>query len=392
MSFLINRNPSGRIICLHALLRYLYQRFREKPFTLNDMKFDDKSRHSILQTCTLLVKLPSISNPVCPYLENPLSAAKCYLTQSIQEDTQKSKSVSDAFNTLEGLGFINRTDKGGVITKEGIAFILNDYTSSSTLNELKKGLLKYGPFVGLLYEISRSKYPTTKRSNVSLGYPVTDEKVMNGGQVVILSSGSQQDTITRTRSVMFIWAITGGFLLPEGTTKLKDKKKCHVEMLPYIKKKKWTINNFKVIQNDIFKNKILVERPLSYNAMTKSTKALRERNQEDVRSLTLKFEPIIKNRRFAIIYSLAKKSEKNGNLNYRKLIQELIKYPELFVVDKKAFDKVMDRELKIANVAGIPFERKGDLLIPMTNLNIIHLKLGAPNPLIKTLDQILEKI
>lgn len=392
MSFLINRNPSGRIICLHALLRYLYQRFGDKSFTLNEMKYDSKSKHRILQTCTLLIKLPSIANTVCPYLENPLSAAKCYLTQSIQEDTQKSKSVSDAFNALEGLGFINRTDKGGAITKEGVAFISNDYASSFTLHEIRNGLLKYGPFVGLLYEISKSKNNIIKRSDVSLGYPVTDEKIINGGQAIILSSGSQQDTITRTRSVLFIWAITGGFLHPEGIIESKDKNNSHVGMLSYIKEKKWAINKFKILQNDIFKSKILVERPLSYNAMTKSTKALRERNQEDVRSLTLKFEPIIKNRRFAIVYCLAKKSEKNENLNYENLIQELIKYPELFVVDKKTFDKVMDQELKIANVAGIPFERKDDMLIPMTRLNLRHLEMGVPKSVIKALDNILKKI
>ena len=60
MSFLINRNPSGRIICLHALLGYLYIKYGKNPFTLNGLKFDSKSKYNIHQTCTLLTKLPSI--------------------------------------------------------------------------------------------------------------------------------------------------------------------------------------------------------------------------------------------------------------------------------------------------------------------------------------------
>ena len=108
MAYLINRNPSGRLICLHAFSSYLANRFSTGKFRLNDLKYDATCSYSIHQTCKILVKLPAVNFPVCPYLDNPLSQAKCYLTQSIQEDKQKSKSVSDAFNALEGLGLIKR--------------------------------------------------------------------------------------------------------------------------------------------------------------------------------------------------------------------------------------------------------------------------------------------
>ena len=392
MSFLINRNPSGRIICLHALLKYLHNRFGSNPFTLTGLKYDQDAKENIHQTCPSLVKHPSIPFKVCPFLENPLSAAKCYLTQSVQEDKQKSKSVSDAFNALEGLGFVERLNKNGKITKEGIEFISEPYESPNTLIRLRNALVGYGPFIGLLYEISNNS-GKIKRSSVKLGYPVTNEKVIEGGKSITLSTGSQQDTITRTRSVLFIWAATAGFLLPEGINEPTNKKLWHVSMLDYIKSKKWTKNSFIIkLPKDMFKNKILVRQPLYYNAMTKSTKALRERNQESERSLTLKYEPIINNRRFAIVYVLAKKSNSNENLDFNKFVSELKKYPNLFVVSAEDFSDVMEKELEIAIICGMPYKRQKDILSPITKIDLEVLKVGAPDSLINTLDDIIKRI
>jgi len=392
MSYLINRNPSGRIICLHSLLRYLYNKFKTEPFTLSDLKYDSQSKFNIHQTCPLLVKLPSISYKVCPYLENPLSDAKCYLTQSVQEDTQKSKSVSDAFNALEGMEFIRRVDKRGVITKEGIDFISDEFESENTLKRLQSGMLSYGPFVGLIHEIS-NKTRDIYRSEIELGYPITNEKVEVGGRKITLSTGSQQDTITRTRSVLFIWATTSGFLLPESIKEPSNTNVWHAEMLPYTESKKWTINKFNIrVPKMLFSKKLFVKNPLSYNAMTKSTKALRERNQEEERIITLKYEPIITNRRFALVYGLAKKSEKNQTLNFSGYLKELSKYPELFVVNQKDFERAMEIELSICSVCGIPFTRDKFDLTPLTLLDIKELSSGAPLSLIKILDQIIMKI
>jgi len=392
MSYLINRNPSGRIICLHSLISYLYAKFKTEPFTLNDLKYDNQSKYNIHQKCPLLIKLPSIAFKICPYLENPLSNAKCYLTQSIQEDKQKSKSVSDTFNALEGMGFIKRVDKGGMITQAGIEFVSEKFESEKTLLRIKEGLLSYGPFVGFMYEISQ-KTKTINRPQIKLGYPVTNECIDFNGKKIVLSTGSQQDTITRTRSVLFIWAVTSGFLLPEGIEKPRDKNSWHIQMMPYVKSKKWVINKFDIeIPKELFAKKLLVKNPLSYNAMTKSTKALRERNQEEERRLTLKYEPIITNRRFALVYGLAKKSEINQKLNFEKYLKELKKYPNLFVVNAEDFERVMEIELDICSVCGIPYTRDKADLIPLTRLDLKELSTGAPLSLIKTLDQIISKI
>lgn len=397
MAYLINRNPSGRIICLHALLRYLYNKFKDEPFTLTDMKYDADSKYNIHQTCSLLVNLPSVPFPICPYLENPLNKSKCYLTQSVQRDKQKSKSVSDAFNALEGLGFVERPEKGGKITKFGEKFVSVDYYDEKCLNIIKQGLLSYGPFVGLLKEFVNSN-GTINKSDIKLGYPTTPETIryterLNGERLVRLSTGSQQDTITRTRSVLFIWSVTGGFSIPVGMPVPADRKKWHVEMLPYIKSKKWTKNKFNIlIGKNFFKNKIVVSNPLSYLTMTKSTKALRERHQDDVRNLSLKYENIIKNRRFAIVYLLAKCSEKNKKLNFLETINQLRKFPKLFVINTTEFDKIMYVELDIAPVSGVPYDSDGEVLYPLTYVDMDTLCNGAPTPLIQILDDIYPQV
>ncbi len=391
MSYLINRNPSGRLICLHALSGYLANRFSGTKFKLNDLKYDSQCPHNIHQTCKLLIKLPAVNFSVCPYLDNPLSQAKCYLTQSLQEDKQKSKSASDAFNALEGLGLINRDGKLGFLTVDGLEFVKNEYFNASTLKVIRKAVLRYGPFWSLLFLCSKNKDQnnTIKREDVRIGYPETRETLARNGRTVVLSTGSQDDTITRTRSVLFAWAVTAGFLLPIGLETPKDMSSWHVELLPFIKSEKWTVHNYEVIiEESLLNSKPYVERPLGYNAMTKSTKALRERNQEEQRGATLELEEVIKNRRFAICYLLALASEQDSGVNFDKLVMELAAFEPHFVIDRQNFADVMRSELSIAFTTGIPFYEKNRVLIPMTRLNIDELASGAPEEVIKTLQKI----
>ena len=238
MAYLINRNPSGRIICIHALLKYLYNRFRENSFSLNDMKYDTDAKFNIHQTCSLLIKLPTVNYKICPYLDNPLSRAKCYLTQSLAEDTQKSKSVSDAFNALEGLGLINRTGTSGAISARGKQFIKHEYADEEMCKIIHEAVLSYGPFIGLLSELTRTD-GIVDRYDITLGYPVTNETIKNQNKLIRLSTGSENDTIVRTRSTLILWAITSGFLLPKEIDVPTNKNMWHVEVLPYIKSKKW---------------------------------------------------------------------------------------------------------------------------------------------------------
>lgn len=395
MAYLINRNPSGRLICLHALCGYLANRFATEKFRLNDLKYDATCSYNIHQTCTLLLKLPAVNFPVCPYLDNPLSQAKCYLTQSIQEDKQKSKSASDAFNALEGLGFINRDNNLGYLTQDGMEFTRHDYLHHETFKLIRRAVTRYGPFWSLLFLCSNYKdnQNSVKREDVRIGYPETQEILIRHGRSIVLSTGSQRDTITRTRSVLFAWGVTAGFLLPIEWENPKDTSAWHVDVFPFIRSKKWTAHNYKVfIDDDVLDSKPYVERPLSYNAMTKSTKALRERNQEEQRGTTLELEGVIKNRRFAICYLLALASEQDSGVGFDNLVAELASYEPFFVIDKQNFARVMHSELDIAFATGIPFSEQNRVLFPLTRLNIGELTSGAPGEVIAFLQSISKNV
>ena len=149
------------------------------------------------------------------------------------------------------------------------------------------------------------------------------------------------------------------------------------------------MHSYKVfIDDDVLNGKPYVDRPLGYNAMTKSTKALRERNQEEQRGVTLELEGIIKNRRFAISYLLALASEQDSGLHFDKLVTELASHEPFFVIDKQNFAKVMQSELEIAFATGIPFHEENRVLFPLTRLNLGELTSGAPGEIIKILQNV----
>jgi hypothetical protein len=395
MAYLINRNPAGRLICLHALISYLANRFHNSQFRLNDLKYDTNASHNIHQTCKLLISSPAINFTVCPYLDNPLSKAKCYLTQSIQEDKQKSKSASDAFNALEGLGLINRQNNLGYLTANGLEFARTDYLAREAFPLIRQAVLRYGPFWALLFLCKESKndQDIVRREDIAIGYPQTHETILRDGKSIILSTGSQADTVTRTRSVLFTWAVSAGFFLPIGHTKPRDQSIWHIKLLPFIRSNKWNTHYYKVFLDDnMLSCKPYVDRPLEYSAMTKSTKALRERHQETQRNVTLELEDIIKNRRFAICYLLASASEHNSGVDFDKMVKGLASHRSFFVIEGRKLAQVIQSELKIAFITGIPFYERNRVLYPLTRLNMRELTWGAPQNLIEALQKISTKV
>jgi hypothetical protein len=255
--------------------------------------------------------------------------------------------------------------------------------------------MRYGPFWSLLFLCKEHKdhQDIVKREDIRIGYPETQEILVRNGRSVVLSTGSQADTITRTRSVLFAWGVTAGFLLPIGLQRPKDVSVWHIKLLPFIRDEKWTVHNYKVfVDKSLVDGKPYVDRPLGYNAMTKSTKALRERNQEEQRGVTLELEAIIKNRRIAISYLLALASEQNSGVHFDKLVTELASYKPLFVIDKQNFANVMHSELEIAFATGIPFHEENRILFPLTRLNIGELTFGAPGEIIEILQNVSSNI
>ena len=119
----------------------------------------------------------------------------------------------------------------------------------------------------------------------------------------------------------------------------------------------------------------------------KDVDSLREKGQEQIRNETKKVMGKIKNRRFAIIYLLNVAYKKKKNLDFSKLIAFLEKHPSQFVIDGKAFRKVMTQELSIAFAAGIPFSLDGTEMKPLNGVSEAELNKGAPAELIEILKQ-----
>jgi len=393
MAVLINRNPSGRLVCLHALMKTLDKKFNDKNFTINDLKYDEELSVNITDYCELLTKISSVNDPVCPYLDNPLSKAKCYLTQSKQYDTQKSKSASDAMNALDGLGFVLRGNNNSKLTSQGKDFVKNEFSSKQWFQLARKAVLGYGPFVGLLYEISKlgktNPIEVTK-SQIALGFPQTKETVRHESKLIPLSMGSQDDTITRTRSVMFSWAITTGFAIPSNYDEPKDPSIWQVDTASFVEQKKWLTSKYKFyIPKDLFNGNHYVSRPLNYSWLTKSIRALRERGQESIRKFSLVYESCVKNRRFAITYALAKCAENKTTLDFNKFVESLRKHSKYFVINNTKFKQVMAAESKIAVLCGIPFDYQKGIMTPLTKINLKELSKGAPLEVIQKVNDVI---
>lgn len=393
MAAIVNRTPTGRLISLHTELKYLKARYGNGPFELKGLKFDSTAKHNPLMYFPLAKTHPSIGI-YDPYLDNPLSPAKFHLTQSIQYDSQKSKSASECLNALEALGWVNRTGNVSKLSRVGMELADVSYESEHFIEIARKSVLGYGVFIGFLYKclVNQSEQEIVNKGKIEIGYRNTHEMINKDGGQIPLSTGSQKDTIVRTRSTLFAWAVTTGFAFPTELSVPDKLSGWHVEALEEIKKKHWGWNKMRVfIPEDLFKSKHLVDRPLSYRWMTKSTKALRERGQESIRNSSLNEESKVKNRRFALVLALAIAADDNRKIDFSKLIHGLSKRPELFVVQNNDFERVMHIETDIAIVAGIPFSKEGEIFTPLTRLNKQSLTDGAPEEVIEAVRNIYEE-
>ncbi len=394
MTAIINRTPTGRLISLHSELQYLKARYGIGKFELKGLKYDDTADINPLMFFPLAVDNPSIGK-YDPYLDNPLSPAKFHLTQSIQYDTQKSKSASECLNALEALGWIERLGSLSKLTEKGLTAAELKYENANMFELMRESVLGYGVFVGFLYKcfLKSESNGLLNKNSVEIGYKDTHEFIHVNGTNIPISTGSQKDTIVRTRSTLFAWAISTGFALPINHGVPKDRLNWHVDTLDEITNKHWGWSKMKMfIDSDLFDGSRFIERPLSYRWMTKSTKALRERGQQNIRNVSLQEENKVKNRRYAIVYCLALSAINSTVVNYTEFIDQLLKYPDLFVVNKEDFQRVMQIEKDIAIVSGIPFVDKDNILKPLTKINVEYLTKDAPHEVTKTVETIYSKI
>ena len=380
MAFLINRNPAARFQCLHSICKLINNKFNtSSSFRFNEIKFNANALN-IHSFCDYLTKKESLGIQHCRY-KAALDKSGCSLTNGIDVDTTKSKEVSNTVNSLHGLGLVTRDSKGAVtLTPLGKNFAETDFYSEQMHTIIVKAVLNYGPMVGLLGQVlQKTRFDT---ADLVVGYPITEEKVTYNGSRITISSGSEQDSNTRTKSCLIAWGISAGFFKPESLPAYSANR-AHIDSASYILAEKRGQRKFKVLEiPKITQNNFCVKRPLDYNNLTKNSKALRENNQAEVREATMQSTAVIQNRRFAILYLLNNALKKCQAVSIDELVDFLKVKPDLYVLNLGELKKIVLIELEIANSAGIIIERSGQVIRPINGRDLNELSQGAPSALL----------
>ena len=389
MSYLINRNPPARPVCLHAICQFTATKFStDQIFNMKDIKFDQNSLN-IHNFCKILEKHNSIKDlNYCPYKENPLDESGCALTNGVYVDSTKQKEVSNTINALHSLGLFERRNKEIRLTNLGLRFAKSEINSETFLSIFKESILKNGLMIGLLGQIYIENKKSFKTEDIFVGYPNTGKEYVNhDDERIIISSGSEKDSNTRTKSCLLAWGTWLNFFYPKDlkNTPIADKR--NYVLQKNRNRRDYLIDEFPFF---IFEKEFITEKPLDYNNLTKLTRALRENNQQNIRKVTLEVEPKIKNRRLALLHSLNDAYKKNRLLNIKNLITKMRSFPDQFIVDEQNFEDIMFEEIKIGFAAGIPFRVIDDSNVrPLCGLNMQELNLNAPNKTLKIIKQIL---
>ena len=383
MAFLINRNPAGRFQCLHSMCKLINRKFKTtNSFRFNEIKFNPEAVN-IHSFCDYLTKKENLGIEHCRY-KAALDKSGCSLTNSVEVDSTKSKEVSNTINSLHGLGLVTRDDRGSVtLTALGKRFAETDFYSEGMHSIIVEAALNYGPMVGLLGQILEKNNGEFDTSELVVGYPVTEEKILYKGSRITISSGSEQDSNTRTKSSLIAWGISAGFFKPDNLP-LYSAKRAHIESETYILAEKRGQRKFKILEiPKISHNNFCVKRTLDYNNLTKNSKALRENNQAEVREATMQSTAVIQNRRFAILYLLNHAFKQTSTISIDEVVHFLAGSPNLYVLNAAELKKIVLIEVEIANSAGIILERSGQVLRPLNKIDLTELSQGAPAALLK---------
>ena len=392
MAYLINRNPAARFECLHALVMLINHNYGTRhSFSLNSVKYNSEE-DNVHNYCTLL-RPSDLEISYCPYLQNPLSAAGCNMTNGIDCDTTKSKEVSNTINALHALGFVTRNNRAVVLTQAGKAFAECSLGTNVAQQIISEAVVRYGPAIGVLKQITDLAEIGEDFStrDINVGYPKPKEKVDYHGSPVYISSGSQDDSNTRTKSCILAWLTAGGYIRPRAFEPTQQGEYPHFKYKDYLNQPHRGESFYQYVTEAPFANdsSFITSRPLDYDNLTKLTGALRENDMAPVREATMLYEPRIKNRRLAIVYLLNKAYQEGKTLKLKNLLDFFDNYPSLFIVSATNHDAVVREEIKIADMAGIPFDILDDnqkiQLKPVTGLDVQELTHGAPDSIIHLL-------
>lgn len=375
MAFLINRVPASRFECLHSLVQMLYHNFgTNSTFTILDAKYEP-GEYNVKSYCSLLEKFGDELS-YCPYLDNPLDPKGCNLTNGRTADSTKSKEVSNTINALHALGFIKRTGRTLKVTDSGELFAKTKYGTKEMQDIIHLAVTNYGPVVGVMAQITQLCQDGISFStkDICVGYPNTEEFVNFNGRMIKISSGSTDDSNTRTKSCIITWLTTAGYIRPTSWPKLNNGEYAHYTYRNKLNSGHRGESQYILVEPinfELWKHTTLC--PLDYTNMTKLTAALRENDIADVRLATMNNESRIQNRRFAICYFLNYAFDHHRYLDINHLKELFRKYPDYFIVSDSNIEEVIESELGIANMAGIPYkivEVEGTIKIyPLTGLN-----------------------
>lgn len=398
MAILLNRKYGSRLECLYYILKSCYAKFGTKvQFELNDFKFDFDDKFNVHNYCQMTTDL--LGMKCCPFLLNPLDSSKCYATQSVESDSTKSKAVSDIGGSLEALGFIARIDSRSYrITTTGEKWAKSDFKSDEWENLAREGVLSYGLVIGFL-SILRSLPETFISTPIYLGYPQTEETVhyideCHNAHIINISTGSEKDSVTRTKSRVIGWCISVGLIEPVGKESIAEDSLAHLKYRDFLNKKILNVRKFKKTSlfHEIFSTKRYVANPLAFSRLHKSVKSMRENGGENLRKATMQSYDKILNRRFVFTYVLNKYSLQNKGLEFDRLVNLMIKYKENFFTSNNNEYAIMTTECQIADFAGIPFDENDGILYPLTTISESVLCEDAPTEIIALAKQIVAEL
>ena len=385
MALLLNRKYGSRLECLYYILQVIYKNYEKNNFTMSDVKFNNE-KSNVTETCKLLCT--KLNRKYCPYLENALNQSFCYATQSIYSDSTKSKAVSDVVRSLEALGFVKPVnEKMFRITDLGIKWLETSFDTQEWLTISREAVLSYSLVFGFLTlcEESGSVFNSSK---IYLGYPNTSDPLN-------LSTGSTRDSNTRTVSKILSWCVSTGLIEPTNNPNSK-------QILPqlyyreFVNATRLSQRSYKLTQYslDYITSKPTVANPLSYKHLNKNVGSIRENGSKEIRDLTMKYNNIILNRRFMLLYALNEASQLNKDLSLEKLIISMEKYYNHFFLPQSDTFNIMQSEANIATIAGIPFnvDEQSLSLTPKSIINKEVLVYDAPDEITNIANSIVGEI
>jgi hypothetical protein len=388
---LINRDPPGRLSCLHALLKSIQTKFGSNTFTGEAAKHQVGEKNNPINFCTCAQEynketaLIVPEKKYCPFLQSASSQSFCYLVNSNKLDTQKSKSVGIAILSLEALGLVIRNLNGlnrlenARLTSAGNSIAQKSFFDAEVQNYYGEAVVNYGPIVGFLHILNLKKRDVMQHSEVSqgLGRPNNNDRVkLSSGDNVKLNDGDAADARTRTSGTLQAWLTYSGYVSPNSTfaSDFSVVDKFYSNPGNKLGYSRLFINRDKIEQ--FFENKPLVKHPLSYNFYIKGGGTAREYSQRtadgtQLENLALKeFSGKVRDRRYLLMLAYAKAASIEKGIDLRALAKLSNYKNSPFVVDVETHERIIEgTELDFLTIAGAPFQKDGFVIHPIVKLD-----------------------